>query len=139
MIVLLEVDFVDLSDRIFTVRSNLSLSQEKFGELIGKSQRTIAAWEAGDRSPSFSTLCKLADVFDVSVDYLLGRTDSFQSENKKPIVSDDELRKWAINRVSVLSDQELVRVHDFLTGLEAGSDISKAQATAHDPDGESSE
>ena len=66
---------MDLANRIVLIRNRLGLSQEKFGELVDKSQRTVAAWEAGDRMPSFSTLCQLADVFHVSVDYLLGRTD----------------------------------------------------------------
>ena len=66
---------MSLSERILALRNKMGLSQEKFGELFDMSQRTIAAWEAGTRAPSFSTLCALADKLDVSVDYLLGRTD----------------------------------------------------------------
>ena len=66
---------MDLSNRIVQIRNSLGISQEKFGELVGKAQRTVAAWESGSRSPSFATLCKLADVLNVSTDYLLGRTD----------------------------------------------------------------
>ncbi len=66
---------MDLSTRIVDIRNRLGLSQEKFGELVGKSQRTVAAWEAGSRAPSFATLCALADVLNVSTDYLLGRTE----------------------------------------------------------------
>ncbi|MCL2343917.1 MAG: helix-turn-helix domain-containing protein [Firmicutes bacterium] len=35
----------------------------------------ISKWKAGDVNPSYEMLLKLADYFDVSVDYLMGRTD----------------------------------------------------------------
>ena len=84
---------MDLSNRIVQIRNSLGLSQEKFGELVDKSQRTVAAWEAGDRSPSFETLCKLADTLNVSTDYLLGRTDipnMYQDTKKDPSAIDRE-------------------------------------------------
>ena len=119
---------MDLSERIVKIRNNLGLSQEKFGEMVGKSQRTVAAWEAGTRMPSFSTLCRLADVLDVSTDFLLGRED-----NNKPTVEDDGLRLQAIARVRSLSDPALARVSDFLDGLEAGQEIASTVAADRDP------
>jgi transcriptional regulator with XRE-family HTH domain len=41
---------------------------------IGVSQGAISLWKLGIRKPSSDALQKLADYFDVSVDYLLGRT-----------------------------------------------------------------
>lgn len=66
---------MDLAGRIVQIRNNLGISQEKFGELVNKSQRTVAAWESGTRAPSFATLCLMADTLNVTVDYLLGRTE----------------------------------------------------------------
>jgi transcriptional regulator with XRE-family HTH domain len=78
---------MDLATRILAIRTRMGLSQEKFGELVGKSQRTVAAWESGSRAPSFATLCELADALDVSVDYLLGRTEIpniYQTADNRP-------------------------------------------------------
>lgn len=64
-----------LPARIISLRKSMGLSQEKFGDLVNMSQRSVAAWESGERSPSFSTLSAIADKAGVTVDWLLGRTD----------------------------------------------------------------
>lgn len=122
---------MNLSSRILQIRGNLGLSQEKFGELVGKSQRTVAAWEAGTRAPSLSTLYKLADVLDVPADFLLGRDESQQT--KQPTVNDDGLRANAIERIQALPDPALCRVLDFLEGLEVGREIASGEAAAGGP------
>ncbi len=45
-------------------------------ELAGLSHDTIGKYERGDATPRLDSLVALADLFDVSVDYLLGRTDT---------------------------------------------------------------
>lgn len=64
-----------LSDRLAILRKTAGYTQESLAEKLGKSQRTIAAWELGDRTPSFDMLSKIADLYDVSTDYLLNRTN----------------------------------------------------------------
>ena len=54
-------------------RENAGLSQYRLSEKLGVSQATVGMWESGKREPNFTTLCKLADFFSVSVDELLGR------------------------------------------------------------------
>lgn len=76
---------MDLSTRIVQIRKQMGLSQEKFGELVNMSQRSVAAWESGDRTPSFATLSDLADKLDVTVDYLLGRTDDKKEKTARRI------------------------------------------------------
>ena len=58
-------------ERIAAIRKEMKFSQEKFGELAGVSQRTVAFWEAGERMPSHATISGLADRLGVSVDFLL--------------------------------------------------------------------
>ena len=47
--------------------------QKAVADYIGLSRQAYAHYEFGDRYPDLKTLCKLADFFGVSVDYLLGR------------------------------------------------------------------
>jgi len=48
-------------------------SQEEVAKQIGISQRTYSHYENGKREPDHKTLITIADFFDVTIDYLLGR------------------------------------------------------------------
>lgn len=121
--------------RIAAIRKELKLSQEKFGELAGVSQRTVAFWEAGERMPSHATISALADRLDVSVDYLLGRTDEKnKTKKKRPAAQNGELLENVIARVRVLPDPALSRLSDFLEGLAAGQEIAAPAPAGPDPD-----
>lgn len=71
-------------NRLKELRKEKKLSQEDLGKVINVSGRTISYFETGEREPSPEILNNLADVFDVSVDYLLGRT-SLRSNDVDPI------------------------------------------------------
>lgn len=57
------------------MREDADLSQAKLGEILHISQRSYSHFETGTRSLPVDVLIKLADFYDVSVDYLLERTD----------------------------------------------------------------
>lgn len=63
-----------IQDTIKDERNKRSLSQLALSKLIGVSQQTIGSWETGRTSPDLLMLVNLADFFDVTTDYLLGRT-----------------------------------------------------------------
>ena len=128
---------MDFSVRIATVRKQMGLSQEEFSELVNMSRRTVAAWESGDRTPSFSTLSDVADTLNVSVDYLLGRTN--EQNKKQPAVQDGELLDNIITRLRDLPDPALSRVSIFLEGLQAGQEIAKEAQAENGPAGEPAE
>lgn len=52
------------------------MSQVFLGMELGMNQNTISRYETGAREPSNAELIMIADYFDVSIDYLLGRTDN---------------------------------------------------------------
>ncbi|MCI8728444.1 MAG: helix-turn-helix transcriptional regulator [Clostridia bacterium] len=58
------------------LREQRGLSQYKLAEELKVSQARIGHWESGTRECSFSMLIKLANYFNVSIDYLLGRSES---------------------------------------------------------------
>ncbi|GAF65234.1 putative transcriptional regulator [Bacillus sp. TS-2] len=62
--------------RLKSLRKNSELTQEGLGKLIDVSKVSISGYENGNRSPDTETLKKLADTFNVSIDFLLGRTDN---------------------------------------------------------------
>lgn len=62
--------------RIRDLREDKDLTQTQMGEFLSCSQRVYSNYERGDIDIPTAILIKLADLHDVSVDYLLGRTDN---------------------------------------------------------------
>ena len=62
--------------RLKKLRKDRGISQLKLAMDINTNQNTISRYETGEREPGISDLIKLADYFDVSLDYLLERTDN---------------------------------------------------------------
>jgi len=67
-----------IADRLKELRKSKELPQRAVGESIGINERTYRRYEAGDIDPSATNVIKLADFFEVSADYLLGRSDNPQ-------------------------------------------------------------
>ena len=61
--------------RIRDLREDRDLTQAQVGWAINMPQRTYAYYESGQRIVPPHVLCALADFYQVSVDYILGRTD----------------------------------------------------------------
>ncbi len=84
--------------RLRFLRESLKLSQQKIATLIGTSQVSINRYESGTGSPPLKTLMWYADHFDVSLDYIFGRTDNPQGtlyEYKPKIIEENkEMRRF---------------------------------------------
>jgi len=61
-----------LAKRLQIARINKELSRKQTAELVGVSESLIGLYESGNRQPSLSVLMKLASLYRVSTDYLLG-------------------------------------------------------------------
>ena len=98
-----------MSYRFREAREKAGLSAAEVGRRIGVSQPAVTQWETGVKVPSVEMLCKLADLYCVSTDYLLGRDEKIESIpcsdeilplqalrilNGKPVW--DESRGWGI-------------------------------------------
>lgn len=68
-----------VGERLRSLRDSLNVSQEKMAQLIGSTQSSINRYEQG-LSSSIDVLLKYADFFDVSMDYICGRTDNPQGK-----------------------------------------------------------
>lgn len=61
--------------RLREKRMGAGLTQQKISDLLGVALRTYQCYEGGTRSPSYELLVKIADILNVSTDYLLSRDD----------------------------------------------------------------
>ena len=60
--------------RIQDLRIDSDLSQKKIGEILHISQRSYSHYETGSRNIPIEMLIRLADYYDTTIDYLVGRT-----------------------------------------------------------------
>jgi transcriptional regulator with XRE-family HTH domain len=62
-------------NRIKELRNEKGITQADLAKILKISDRAVGYYENGDREPDYTTLLKIAEYFDVSIDYLLGRVD----------------------------------------------------------------
>lgn len=76
-------------NRIKELRIEKGLTQSQLAELLGVNQTAAGKYERGELEPNFSTLIKLSQIFEVSIDFLIGHSDdlgviSISSQKEKP-------------------------------------------------------
>lgn len=59
--------------RLKQLRQKKGLTQQKLAEILGIKRNTYSDWENGKTEPGFENLIKLADLLEVSIDWLFGR------------------------------------------------------------------
>lgn len=70
-----------LSEKIVMCRKRAFLSQDALAELVGVSRQAVSKWETGDALPETAKLPLLAEIFGVSIDWLLSDSDEpYQKE-----------------------------------------------------------
>ena len=62
--------------RLKEIRKSKGISQLKMAMDLNTNQNTISRYENGEREPGINELIKIADYFNISIDYLLERTDN---------------------------------------------------------------
>lgn len=93
-----------LNNKLRMLREKLGLTQKEFANKFNMSDARYNQYETGKRQPDYDTLKNFADFFDVSIDYLLGRTSL---ENA---TIDDEFQE-------LLNDPELLVAFKDLSNL----------------------
>ena len=66
---------MNFSERIIQLKLNKKLLQKDIANAIGVTARNYQRYEKGEQQPTLPIVIKLADYFDVSIDYLVGRSD----------------------------------------------------------------
>lgn len=62
-------------EHLKSLRLSKRITQKQLAELTGTSERGIQNYELNQRKPTYDILISLADYFDISLDYLVGRSD----------------------------------------------------------------
>lgn len=91
---------MNIGGRIAHLREQRGWTQEQLSAFLGISRAALSHYEKNRREPDTETLTKVADIFGVSVDYLLGRTQQPKT------TLDDDVRRF-VDHLE-LSDSELL-------------------------------
>lgn len=70
------------SKRLFFLRDKHKMSQESLGSKLNLSKKSISVYESAKAQPDINTLAKISSIFNVTVDYLLGLSDTLESNDK---------------------------------------------------------
>ena len=103
-----------IGQRIRDLRKQKRMSQTELAKSAGVSQTTVTAWETGKAEPSSSTVARLADIFNVTTDYLLGRPNKQETKKDDVELSDDDvIMTW---RGKPLSDEDRELIRRIMNG-----------------------
>jgi len=94
-----------IGEKIKKLREERNITQKELSEFIGVSKESISQYERGVQTPKPQTLIKLANYFNVSIDYILGRVDiknSFMIEEYKSESLDENTIDKIINILKTL-------------------------------------
>lgn len=130
---------MNFHERLKALRQSKEVTQDEFAKLVGISRSAIGMYESGKRRPDYETLEKLADFFNVDMDYLLGKsdtnTDIFKLKNivpierrmvpiigqiaaGKPILADEHIEAFLPCDTGVHADFGLVVSGDSMIGAD---------------------
>lgn len=70
--------------RIKELRKHHKITQLALGEMLGVTQQSVGKWEREDTEPDIRNLLRMADIFGVSVDNLLGRGEPSTQRDEEP-------------------------------------------------------
>lgn len=73
---------MEFSERLKNLRKQAHLTQTDVAEKLGISQQAYASWERGVKKPTQENLVKIAQILDVSIDYLVGNSDKSVKEDE---------------------------------------------------------
>jgi len=105
-------------NRLKQLREQNGLSQIELGNRLGVTQQSVFAWEHGKTTPQIQTAIALAKIYGVSLDYLMGLSDS-PKNGKEPAVTDSELRENTIARIRALPEPVLIKLLDLLDAIQS--------------------
>lgn len=107
--------------RLKNLRLENNLTQKELAEKLNMQNTAISKYELGEREPDIETINNIAEFFNVSTDYLLGRTDIKNPEDK-------------IEKIEKLAHKEIQSVEDALEIIESQEGLMLKGETLTDED-----
>ncbi|HAU86427.1 MAG TPA: XRE family transcriptional regulator [Lachnospiraceae bacterium] len=106
----------EFSIRLKKLRMNQGYTQQQLANLLGISKSAISMYESGGREPELSIIQRMADIFEVNIDTLVGTSKDTQEEiTTSPFLN---IKKLIARNGSKLSDDERNKLIELLSDCE---------------------
>lgn len=108
---------MEFKDRIFQLRTESNMTGQQLGEKLFVSKSAISHWESGRSEPTINVMIQIANLFNVSLDYLLGRSNEriVNPEDKEKI----DKGLLIITNAGDLDDEDRKQINDFVEFLKS--------------------
>ena len=94
-----------------TIRKERNMRQEDIARYLNVKQATYSGYESGKYEPTIETLCKLADYYKVSIDFLIGR----EWNNDIGYLTDTQME--FVKMIKQLTETNLIKVMGYLSAM----------------------
>lgn len=121
-----------VGNRLRLLRKQYNIKQTDLVKVLGVKEATISKYEAGLVSMTEESLIKAADFFNVSIDYILGRSEDTSKETEEKLDNDRELEKNYKERKKKIEHSnriKLLREKEGLTQTELGEKLEVSEQT----------
>lgn len=90
-------------ERLKELRDNHSMTQNDLAELLNVSRQSIGGYENNNVDPGMDILVKIANIFNISLDYLLGRTEEKYNIN----VLDQDTKEFLLKVIELANEYNI--------------------------------
>lgn len=111
-----------LNVRLASLRENRGYSTRELAEMLGVSQSSVSLWEKGERKPDYDKIIKLADIYGVSTDYLLGNDADANIIPEYAMLN--EVRNELLSQLSI-TEMECKKTSEKMTELIKELDLDR--------------
>jgi len=101
--------------KIKELREDTNLQQKDVAAKLNRTTACISSWETGKTEPSIEDIIRLADLFGVSCDYLLGRTNDFEAVD--PFATLSPAQREMLGMFDMLTREDQYRVLGYAQAL----------------------
>lgn len=84
-----------MGERIKALRKEYGMTQLALANALGITKGTVSTWENNSRTPGFETLSKLSDIFQRSIEYIMGKSD----DDTPPVWDESVMDELALSQV----------------------------------------
>lgn len=105
-----------MNNNLKIARNNKNLTGQKVADQLNITRNALSLYENGKREASYETLKKLSQIYNVSIDYLLGNTNELTTTTQSVAVSPEQAKEIWFSTLAQ-SDQETINLY-FMLNLE---------------------
>lgn len=121
---------MDFGGRLKELRTEKKMLQKELAVILKVSVGTVCNYEKNVHFPGGETLCQIADLFGVSIDYLLGHTNCRSSLDKlNHEIAPGYTLANLVNQIALLDSQHQKEVRQYTEYLDSISKKSKSSGT----------